>query len=111
MRRVLVAASFALLMGCTHSPPVVSTSPISPHGGSGFSPPATLPVCPFGIGDTVIRGGGGADVPERGQAVTGNFDGVNQSSEIQIETGLDGVVTITSSTTDQPKMVEVCKLP
>jgi hypothetical protein len=110
MKRVLAVASLASFLACTRVPSSISTTPISPHGGSGFSPPATLPVCPFGIGDSVTRAGGGATVPERGQAVGGNFDGVNQSGSIQIETGLDGVVTIKSKVTGQAELVEICQL-
>jgi hypothetical protein len=110
MRRALASASLAVLFACTHTP-IVSTTPITPHGGSGFSPPATLPVCPFGIGDSVIRGSGGAVVPERGKGVSGSFDGATSSGSIAIETSVDGIVTIKSSSTDHPETVEVCRLP
>jgi hypothetical protein len=66
--------------------------------------------CPFRVGDTVRRAGGGAAVPPPGQAVVGNFDGVERSGMIQIETGGDGLVTITSRVSGHPERVETCRL-
>jgi hypothetical protein len=111
MRLGLTGSALAFLLACTHAPRTVSTTPISPHGGGGFSVPTPLPVCPFRIGDSVIRAGGGAVVPEPGRGVIGNFDGVNQSGSINIDTSLDGVVTIKSQITGQPETVEYCQLP
>jgi hypothetical protein len=78
------------------------------RGSSQAAKPATgeprLPTCPFDVGDTVDRGGIGAAVPPRGEGVAGFLDGPSESYEIQIETSLDGVVTITPGE-------ETCRLP
>lgn len=73
--------------------------------------PTSLPKCAFDVGDTVSRGGMGAVVPPRGQSVSGHADGVSSSSEITIETGADGVVTITGSRDGEPIPRETCILP
>jgi dipeptidyl aminopeptidase/acylaminoacyl peptidase len=79
-----------------------------PTGSGGLTwrpiPIGSLPVCPFGVGDTIRRGGVGAAVPPPGRGVVGTADGIAKSSTIQIETSLDGVVTIEPGN-------ERCRLP
>jgi hypothetical protein len=97
---VALAASCASAGTTTTVPPrvVASVSPV-------------VPTCPFEVGDLVRRAGGGAAVPPRGQGVVGNFDGVERSGMIQIDTRTDGLVTITSRVSTGPKHVETCQLP
>jgi hypothetical protein len=53
-----------------------------------------VPTCQFEVGDTVFRGGIGAAVPVRGEAVGGYADGPSGGTEITITTTLTGLVTI-----------------
>jgi hypothetical protein len=57
-----------------------------------LTPP--VPACRFNVGDTVVRGGIGAVVPARGEAVGGYADGPSGGAEITITTTLSGLVTI-----------------
>jgi hypothetical protein len=81
-----------------------------PPGETAAPDSSAIPLCEFEIGDIVERAGGGAAVPPLGRGVTGTFDGPDRSGSITIETGLEGLVTITSELTGEPPTVEVCSL-
>jgi len=78
--------------------------------GTKVSPPSGLPACLFEIGDTVIRGEIGAEVPPLGESVTGDADSPEGSSSISITTSKNGVVTINSTKDGVEAPEERCAL-
>ena len=87
----------------------------APSGSPSPKIRSTLAVCPFKVGDTYSKYGGGAAIPEPGLGVIGFGDGTDGGTTFQAETSKDGMVVITARSTrggtPRPDFFLRCQLP